>query len=297
MCIANIAIASDFVSNNALCIRTFCILCLPFPSPICNELCIVLLFRSLLKNLKYPLHYFSVNLQWVVVTYLQLVNSERIKKIKLRVKCIFRRTDADATQNTEDIILISSYRCDWNQSSQNLPFSSNPNLAHTYTVSNDRICVSYLGANQFQITSVYGEDYFVSGLSDKNNPGHSVFPLGNSAYPYNDLLTGSIILEANSKRSSRNKTTIDNAELNVPGSQLAEITAENEIVISGNSVIHQDIHFYLDSPFGCMDNNILPTSMDHSYVINNICNTTTTYDPNLERSYAQNTNNRIGLSL
>lgn len=79
MRIANIAIASGFVSNNALCIRTSCTLCLLFLSPFYNEFCTVLLFRSLLKNLKYPLPYFSANMQWRIVTYLQLVNCERIK--------------------------------------------------------------------------------------------------------------------------------------------------------------------------------------------------------------------------
>lgn len=211
-------------------------------------------------------------------------------KIKLRVKCIFRRIDDEADENTEDIILISSFRCDWSESALNLPFSTDPAVAHTYELSNDRICVAPTGSYTWQIASVYGEDYYVTDLNDKNNPGQSVFPLGNAAFPYNDLISGVVILEPNSKRASRNETHIDNAMVGVFENQVAEITAENEIIISNNSTIHGDVNLYLDSPFDCADNLVLPEPVAHSVVLNTFCNNIDSYDPNIERSFVNISN-------
>lgn len=207
-------------------------------------------------------------------------------KAKLKVKCIFRRTDAEATATTEDVILITSFKCDITESSLNLPFSSDPNSAHTYSCSSDKLCVTNNGGSNFQITSVYGEDYYISGLSDKNNPGNPVFSLGYSQFPYNDYISGLVVLNDQDRRSSRNITEIISAAITTGNSATAsaEVTAANEIIIKGNSILDGNVTFSLKNPMGC-SGEPMPVQMPHSEVLSSVCNQINIYDPRILRSH------------
>ncbi len=207
-------------------------------------------------------------------------------EVTLRVKAILRRTDDEATPETEDLLMISSYKCNWGASPLNLPFSNDPAITHTYELNTDFLCVN--PNNYFNISSEFGADYFVEVLNDKNNPGASVFPIGNALYPYNDFISGVINFPNLERRASRNTTTINNATLtSVTGH--AEVVAANEIIVSGNTTISSDITLKLGYASACEDIQ-MPLPLSQAEILAQYCQNPILYNPNLPRSTHTNDN-------